>query len=100
MQQLMADLPKERLIPFEPPFTYTGVDFFGPFHVKRGRSAEKVYGCLFTYFTSRAVHIEDVSSLETDSFIQALRRCISNRGYPKEIWSTNAINFAGAEKEI
>ncbi|XP_073254422.1 uncharacterized protein [Porites lutea] len=94
------DLPKERLIPFEPPFTYTGVDFFGPFHVKRGRSAEKVYGCLFTCFTSRAVHIEDVSSLETDSFIQALRRFISNRGYPKEIWSDNATNFAGAEKEI
>ena len=34
MQQLMADVPKECLIPFEPPFTYTGVDFFGPFHVK------------------------------------------------------------------
>ena len=95
-----GDLPKERLIPFEPPFTYTVVDFFGAFHVKRGRSAEKVYGCLLTYFTSCAVHIEDVSSLETDSFIQALRRCISNRGYPKEIWSANATNFAGAEKEI
>ena len=46
------------------------------------------------------VHIEDVSSLETNSFIQALRRFISNRGYPKEIWSDNATNFAGAEKEI
>ena len=48
MQQLMADLPKDRLIPFEPPFTYTGVGFFGPFHVKRKRSADKVYWCLFT----------------------------------------------------
>ena len=36
--------------------------------VKRGRGTEKVYGCLFTCFTSPAVHIEDVSSLETDSF--------------------------------
>ena len=44
--------------------------------------------------------MEDVSSLETDSFIQVLRRFISNRGYPKEIWSENATNFAGAEKEI
>ena len=89
MQQLMADLPKERLIPYEPPFTYTGVDFFGPFHVKRGRGSDKVYRCIFTCFTSRAVHIEDVSSLETDAFIQALRRFISNRGCPKEIWSDN-----------
>ena len=99
MQQLMADLPKERLIPYEPPFTYTGVDFFGPFYVKRGRGSEKVCGCLFTCFTSRAIHIEDVNSLETDAFIQALRRFISNRGCPKEIWSDNGTNFVGADKE-
>ena len=99
MQQLMVDLPKG-LIPFEPPFTYTGVDFFGPFHVKRGRSTKKVYGCPFTCFTSRVVHIEDASSLETNPFIQALRRFISNHGYPKEIWSDTTTNFPGAEKEI
>ena len=64
MQQLMADLPKERLIHIESPFTYTGVyRRLWAFHVKRGQGAEKVYGCLFTCFTSRAVHIEDVSSL-------------------------------------
>ena len=28
LQQFMADLPKERLIPYQPPFTYTGLDFF------------------------------------------------------------------------
>ena len=100
MKQLMADLPKERLTPYDPPFTYTGVDFFGPFHVKRGRGTDKVYGCLFTCFTSRAVHIEDVSLLETDAFIQSLRRFISNSGCPKEIWSDNASNFAEADKEI
>ena len=33
-----------------------------------------MYGCLFTCFTSRSVHIEDVSSLETDSFTKAPRR--------------------------
>ena len=100
MQQLMADLPKERLIPYESPFTYVGVDFFGPLYVKRGPGSEKVYGCLFTCFTSRIIHIEDVSSLETDAFIQALRRFISNRGCLKEIWSDNGTNFVGADKEI
>lgn len=34
MNQMMVDLPKPRLIPHEPPFTYTGLDLFGPFHVK------------------------------------------------------------------
>jgi hypothetical protein len=100
MQQIMADLPKERLVPYEPPFTYTGVDFFGPFFVKRGRSSVKVYACIFVCFNSRAIHIEDVSSLETDTFIQALRRFISNRGSPKRIWSDNGTNFRGAEKEL
>lgn len=85
LQQLMADVPKEHLIPYEPPFIYTGVDFFGPFYVKHGRVSEKVYGCLFTCFTTCAIHIEDISSLETDAFIQASRRFISNRCCSKGI---------------
>ena len=28
LQQVMAVLPKERLIPYQPQFTYTGLDFF------------------------------------------------------------------------
>ncbi|KAK2561737.1 hypothetical protein P5673_015113 [Acropora cervicornis] len=100
LKQVMADLPKERLVPYQPPFTYTGLDFFGPFYVKRSRSTAKVYGCIFVCFNSRAIHIEDVSLLETDTFIQALLRFISVRGCPKEIWSDNGTNFTGAEKEL
>ena len=66
MQQVMADLPAERLVPYQPPFTYTCLDFFGPFHVKLGRNLVKVYGCIFVCFNSRAIHIEDVGSLETE----------------------------------
>lgn len=100
MKQMMGDLPKARLTPYEPPFTYTGLDFFGPFYVKRGRGTEKVYGCIFVCFTTRAIHIEDVGSLEADDFIQALRRFICTRGAAKEIWSDNGTNFVGGEKEI
>ncbi|XP_068697210.1 uncharacterized protein [Montipora foliosa] len=50
MQQVMADLPAERLVPYKPPFTYTGLAFLGAFHVKRGRSLVKVYRCIFVCF--------------------------------------------------
>ncbi len=46
-EQRMADLPAERITPNKPPFSYVGVDCFGPFLVKRGRVREKRYGCLF-----------------------------------------------------
>jgi hypothetical protein len=38
--QKMADLPKER-VETSPPFTYSAVDYFGPFYVKQGRKELK-----------------------------------------------------------
>ena len=76
--QKMADLPFDRVDP-APPFSYCGVDYFGPFLIKEGRKELKRYGVLFTCFTSRAIHLEIANSLETDSFINALRRFLSLR---------------------
>lgn len=55
--QKMSDLPRERM-ETTPPFTYCGIDCFGPFYVKEGRKELKRYGLLFTCMCSRAVHIE------------------------------------------
>ncbi|XP_068704813.1 uncharacterized protein [Montipora foliosa] len=95
----MADLPKERIAP-APPFTYCGVDYFGPFYIKGGRKELKCYGALFTCLSSRAVHIEAADSLETDSFLNALRRFIARRGPVREIRSDQGTNITGAEKEL
>ena len=48
MNQLMGDLPRVRLTLYESPFTYCGVDYFGPFYVKRGRGRviEKRWGAI------------------------------------------------------
>ena len=99
-EQRMADLPKSRVTPSKPPFTYTGVDCFGPFNVRRGRSIVKRYGVIFTCFTIRAIHIEIASSLDTDSFINAMRRFVARRGNPEEIRSDNGSNFVSGEKEL
>jgi len=53
--QKMADLPEDRLAE-TPPFTYSAVDYFGPFIVKEGRKTMKRYGVLFTCLSSRAIH--------------------------------------------
>ena len=100
MQQKMADLPQSRITPGEPPFTYVGVDYFGPFYVKRARSRVKRYGVIFTCLIIRAVHVEVAHSLDTDSFINALRRFMARRGTPKEIRSDNGTNFTSAESEL
>ena len=98
-EQKMADLPKSRVEP-APLFTYCGVDSFGPWQVQRGRSVDKRYGALFTCFAGRTVHIEVADPLETDPFIQALRRFICRRGPVKEIRCERATNFIGAETEL
>ena len=46
--QKMADLPVDRVTPEKPHFSFVGVDCFGPFLVKRGRSQVKRYGVLYT----------------------------------------------------
>lgn len=75
-EQFMAKLPKDRLTPSEPPFTYVGIDCFGPIGVKQRRSHVKRYGGLFQCLTLRAVHIEILHSMTADSMINALRRFI------------------------
>ena len=97
--QKMADLPKDRTEPV-PPFTYSAVDYFGPFFIKEGRKEVKRYGVLFTCMSSRAVHIETSTTLETDSYINALRRFLAERGPVRQIRSDRGTNFVGAKREL
>lgn len=98
--QQMASLPESRVTLFEPLFTRVGVDYFGPFIVKRARSEVKRFGCIFTCLSIRAVHIEVANSLDAVSFINALERFIAGRGEPMEISSDNGTNFVEAQLEL
>lgn len=68
--------------------------------VKSRRSQVKRYRCVVTCLAVRAVHIEIVQELKTDSFIEAFTRFVSRRGPPTEVYSDNGTNFKGAEAEI
>lgn len=100
---IMANLPRERVTE-TPAFSIVGVDYAGPILIKdrrgRGSKVSKGYICLFVCFVSKAVHLELSSDLSTQSFLASLKRFISRRGKPTQIWSDNGTNFKGAQKEL
>ena len=85
-------------------FSCVGVDFAGPLFVKSkvkdDTEMTKVYIALFTYATSRAVHLELVPSLDAPAFLLRLRRFIGRRGLPKLVVSDKAKTFQASEKTL
>ena len=88
----MADLPVHRLAE-APPFTCCWIDMFGPCVMTQRKNEIKRYGAMIICMASRAVHIEITHSLNSDSFIQALRRAIARRGNIKVLYSDNGTNL-------
>ncbi|XP_027140530.1 uncharacterized protein LOC109138253 [Larimichthys crocea] len=95
----MGNLPQDRM-ETTPPFTYTGIDCFGPVYVKEGRKEIKRYGLLLTCLCSRAIHIEVLDDMTTDAFINALRAFIAIRGNVRQLRSDQGTNFIGARREF
>lgn len=103
-QHPMGSLPATRVNATTRAFTYVGVDYCGPFHVKekkhRNRTSVKSYVAVFVCMAVKAVHLEVVSDMTTEGFLGALRRFIGRRGRPKIIQSDNGTNFVGANSEL
>ena len=77
----MANMPAEGLIPSNYPFSATIIDFLD--HTTSSMDVMvKRYGCLFTCFKSRAVHIKVLHSLDADSVIMVLTRFTNRRTKP------------------
>ncbi|KAK0140410.1 hypothetical protein N1851_022619 [Merluccius polli] len=103
-EQIMSDLPEDRMCT-DPPFTCVGLDVFGPWHVTgrktRGGQAEaKRWAVIFTCMSTRAIHIEVIESMDTSSFINALRRFFAIRGAAKLLRSDCGTNFVSACREL
>ena len=97
---MMGQLPIDRLQPYVRPFTYTGLDYFGPIYVTIGRRKEKRWAALFTCLTIRAVHVELAADLSTDACLICIRNFVNRRGVPVKIRSDMGTNFVGADGEL
>ena len=99
----MGQLPPERITP-DVAFEHVGLDFAGPLYLKRGsvrkQTILKSYVCVFVSMSVKAVHLELVTNLSTESFIACFRRFVARRGKPSSIWSDHGTNFVGANRVL
>ncbi|KAJ0176241.1 hypothetical protein K1T71_008415 [Dendrolimus kikuchii] len=66
----------------------------------RGCRLLKVYICIFVCFTTKAIHLELVGDLTSKCYLLALRRFISRRGRPLNIYSDNGSSFVGGYNDL
>jgi len=100
--QIMGNLPAHRL-KMHRPFLICGVDLCGPFVTTlclHGKPLYKTYIALFICFSTKAIHLQLVSDLSTNTFILALKRFISRRGRPNRIYCDNATHFVGTNNYL
>ena len=57
-------------------------------------------GVCIHVFSTKAIHLEVLNNLETDTFINGFVRFVSRRGYPLNVWSDNGTNLVGARSEL
>lgn len=98
---LMGELPEQRVTPSTRAFVSTGVDYTGALELKsskfRGNTTYKSYIAIFICLTTKAIHLEAVTGMDTESFLWALERFTGRRGACRDIFSDNGTNFVGAD---
>ena len=99
LQRQMGELPAAHVRP-SPPFSTVGIDYTGPIPYKRGNPLMKTYMAVFVCFDTKAIHLELVTDLRTDTFLASLHRFIGRRGMLHCIYSDNGTNFVGAQREL
>lgn len=98
---LMGTLPKDR-VNLARAFQHSGVDYAGPITVKaykgRCKKFSKSYVALFICLCTKAIHLEIVSDLSSQSFLAAFKRFVGRRGRCQRLYSDNGTNFVGADR--
>jgi len=99
--QRTPDLLSEQ-VSEDPPFTHVRLDFAGPLNIvnEHANALSKVYVCLFTCASTRAIHSELCKDLGVQDFLLAFRWFASQHGLPTTITSDNTKTFKSSSKDI
>nr|XP_037871212.1 uncharacterized protein LOC119629465 [Bombyx mori] len=99
----MGSLPPDR-VNISRAFQKVGIDFAGPISIKQSRIRRalitKGYICVFVCFSTKAIHLELVSSLTTAAFLACFKRFVSRRGLPSDVYCDNASTFKEAKSQL
>ena len=104
-EQIMGDLPLFRSEPSKP-FSFVLLDLWGPITikdavVKKGpRVRKKVWGCLFTCASTRAVYLDVAEDYSTQAILHCIRRLMADRGSVQTIVSDPGTQMKGASSEL
>ena len=101
--QFLGDHLAARVAAFEPAFTHTGIDYYGPFKVstRTHGKTHKVWGVIFTCLTCRAVHLDIVDSLSMDACLNVIERFMSQYAdVTIAFYSDNGTKFRGTDNAI
>ena len=92
-------LPPER-VQFVRPFDAVGIDYTGAILIRDSTTNElvKVYICLFTCTSSRAVHLELARDMSAATFISLFRRFCARFSTPRLVISDNGTSFTATAK--
>lgn len=93
IKQRQGDLLVEQITLGKPPLLAMGLTVLGH-SVSLRHKAMKRYGCLFTCFSYRAVHIK-LHSLDTDAFLNAVTRFSARRVPLRRLSPTMALPLPG-----
>ena len=78
------------------PFAFCGIDYGGPLMARVLDNQCKVWIVIFVCGSTRAIHLEIVTSLSVEEFLLAFRRFVARRHQPQHIISDNATTFKAA----
>lgn len=101
LDQLMGQVPSLRVAAGFPPFSNTAMDISGPLQIMfNRRTQQEAQVVIFTFTSTRAIHLELVTDKSSEVFLMAFRRFACLHGHPNCCWLDCVSDFVGAQEYL